>query len=430
MTETAQRARQQDREEQRERTQRGRREEPPAEGTVGIVLAGAGARGAYEAGVMSVLLPELDNRGYRPSVFVGTSAGAINAALFASLAHLDAAEAAERALTMWRSVRRHMVFKPVLPTLPFAAMRYLLRLGNMPVPMTGGLLDTRPLGTALAGMLSWRDLHKNLRTGAVQAVAVAATASHTGRTEIFIESPNIRTPEPDLIRAVDYVDAHLTPEHIMASAAIPVLFPPVRIKTEETDGWYIDGGVRLNAPIEPALELGVERVVVIATDPGRRLEKPLGDHAGMPPTVQDTFAQLLNGALSDSMMEDLNTLRDVNQLVRAGGTGVMSRGSSGRKYRVVDCLFAGPAPGDVDELGQLANTVLSTGMAGLRALQHPELRLLSMLIGPTASRGELMSYLMFEPEFIDEAIELGRRDAMRVLDPAKDKDGDIWSISD
>ncbi|GAA4616708.1 patatin-like phospholipase family protein [Actinoallomurus liliacearum] len=430
MTETAQRARQQEhREEQRERPQqRGRREEP-SDGSVGVVLAGAGARGAYEAGVMSVLLPELDNRGYRPSVFVGTSAGAINAALFASLAHLDAAEAAERALSMWRSVRRGMVFRPILPTLPFAAMRYLLRLGNLPIPMTGGLLDTRPLGTALARMLNWRDLHKNLRTGAVKAVAVTATASHTGRTQIFIESPNVRTPENDLIRAVDYLDAHLMPDHIMASAAIPVLFPPVRIKTEETDGWYIDGGVRLNAPIEPAIDLGVERVVVIATDPGKRLDKPIGDHAGMPPTVQDTFAQLLNGALVDYMLEDLNTLRDINQLVRAGATNVMSR-ATGRKYRVIDCLFAGPAPGDVDELGQLANTVLSTAMAGVRGLQHPELRLLSALIGPTTSRGELMSYLLFEPEFIDQAIELGRRDALRILEPLKEKDGDIWALCD
>ncbi|MFL6056599.1 MAG: patatin-like phospholipase family protein [Actinoallomurus sp.] len=432
MTEATQRSRQQDqreeRQERQERPQRIRREEPD-EGSVGVVLAGAGARGAYEAGVLSVLLPELDNRGYRPSIFVGTSAGAINAALFASLAHLDAHEAAERALSMWRSVRRGMVFKPVLPMLPTAAMRYLLRLGNIPVPMTGGLLDTRPMGKALAEMLNWRDLHKNLRSGAVQAVAVATTVSRTGRTQIFVESPRIRTPENDLVRAVDYVDAHLMPEHIMASAAVPVLFPPVRIKSEETDGWYMDGGVRLNAPIGPAIDLGVERVVVIATDPGKRLDKPLGDHAGMPPTVQDTFAQLLNGALVDYMIEDLNTLREINQLVRAGATDVMNR-ASGRKYRVIDSLFAGPRPGDVDELGQLANTVLTTGMAGLRALQHPELRLLSMLIGPTASRGELMSYLFFEPEFIDEAIELGRRDALRILEPVKDKDGDIWNLCD
>jgi NTE family protein len=131
----------------------------------------------------------------------------------------------------------------------------------------------------------------------------------------------------------------------------------------------------------------------------------------------------------DYMMEDLNTLREVNQLVRAGATGVMDR-ATGRKYRVIDCLFAGPAPGDVDELGQLANTVLTTGMAGLRGLQHPELRLLSLLIGPTMSRGELMSYLFFDPEFIDQAIELGRRDALRILEPVKDKDGDIWSLCD
>jgi NTE family protein len=426
MTEAAQRGRTQaQREEGRERAQRQRREEQH-DGPVGVVLAGGGARGAYEAGVLSVLLPELDKRRQRPSVFVGTSAGAINAVLFAALAHLEAEEASQRALAMWRSVRKSMVFKPVLATVPAAATRYLAGLGNLPVALTGGLLDTRPLLQALKEKLNWSDLHENTSSGKVQAVAVATTVSRTGRTEIFVEgSPRITMLTSDEDRAVDYVGAWLTPEHVQASAAIPVLFPPVRIETNKTNGWYLDGGVRLNAPIMPAIALGVNRVVLIATDPAKRMGSQLDGRAGPPPTIQDTFAQLLNGAMVDYMIEDLRTLDKINTLVRAGATG---KSPGGREYRVVERLFAGPDPGDTDELGQLANNVFTTSFAGVRALQHPDLKLLGFLLGSTVSRGELLSYVLFEPEFIDKAIELGQRDAQRILERVTD--GDIWNLSD
>ncbi|MFI7501062.1 patatin-like phospholipase family protein [Streptomyces sp. NPDC049687] len=395
-------------------------------GAVGVVLAGAGARGAYEAGILSRLLPALEARNERPTVFVGTSAGAINAALFASLAHLPASQAAERALETWLSVGKDDVFRPVFLSVPTAAARHVAGLFNIPAGRTGGVLDTAPLRKTVERRLDWRQLHDNISQRRVRAVALATTACRTGLTEVFIES---RTPlglPRDVDRAVDYVDVPegLAPEHLMASAAIPLLFPPVPLRQRENGvtGWYMDGGVRLNAPIKPLIELGADKVVVVATDPEEYAARPAGREAGPPPLVQDSFAQLMNGALVDRMIEDLRALSKINRLTQADPD---AKSTAGRPYRVIEHLFAGPAPGRVDELGRIADEVLGTDFAGARALGHLDLRLLSMFIGPTVSRGELLSYVLFEREFIEAAIEMGQRDADRVL---RREQGGLWRM--
>ncbi|HEV8165687.1 MAG TPA: patatin-like phospholipase family protein, partial [Actinomycetota bacterium] len=151
------------------------------DGPVGLVLAGGGARGAYEAGVLSVLLPELARQGARPTVFVGTSAGAINATLYASLAHLPADEAAAMALDRWRSVHAQMVFRPAWQTLPPLGLRYAAALVGSPERLTG-LLDTGPLARTLATLLDWEQLGRNLQAGTLDALAVVTTECETGRT--------------------------------------------------------------------------------------------------------------------------------------------------------------------------------------------------------------------------------------------------------
>jgi NTE family protein len=371
--------------------------------------------------VLSVLLPELDHRGQRPTVFIGTSAGAINAVLFARLAHLSAREATEEALKLWRSMDKSMVFNSIVGTAPAAGLRYLAGLFNLPTSLTGGLLDTSPLRNTLESGLDWEKLHDNVHSGRVQ-VALATTAMRTGRTEIFIERAGADKLDADVERAVDYVDAILTPEHVMASAALPMLFPPVRLGTQNDGGWYMDGGVRLSAPLKPAIALGVSRLVVVATDPVKHVERPLASKPGPPPVIQDGFTQLLNGVLVDNMIEDLRALKRINRLVDFAAAGAKS--PTGREYRVIEHLFAGPDPGQVDELGLLANSVLTTRFAGVRALQRLDLGLLSFLLGPSTSRGELLSYLLFEPEFIDEAIRQGQRDGQRILDRVGG--GSIW----
>lgn len=125
---------------------------------VGVVLVGAGARGAYEAGALAELLPVLEAHGRRPKVFVGTSAGAINAVLFASFAHLPAQAAADRVLALWRQVGCQQVIRPVLPSGLAAAARYLAQVAGLSIPLTG-VLDATPLQATLDALVDWRQLH-------------------------------------------------------------------------------------------------------------------------------------------------------------------------------------------------------------------------------------------------------------------------------
>jgi NTE family protein len=384
------------------------------DGPVGLVLAGGGARGAYEAGVLSVLLPELARQGARPTVFVGTSAGAINATLYASLAHLPAEEAAAVALDRWRSVHAQMVFRPAWQTLPPLGVRYAAALAGSPERLTG-LLDTGPLARTLTTLLDWEQLGRNLQAGAVDALAVVTTECETGRTKVFYQGAGqalTGVPDTDDERAMDYLREDLTAEHVRASAAIPIAFPPVRLHGVPGASWHMDGGVRLNAPLKPAIALGARRLVVVATDPP--FHRPSSAAVGRPaPSIQDATGQLLHGAMADRMIEDLIVLAKLNKLLASGGAGARSR--SGRPYQVIPFVFGGPDT--LGTLGATAEEVLGEVLRGAGKLRHLDLALLSGLLGAgPASRGDLLSYLFFEPAFMDAAIRLGRHDGEALLD--------------
>ncbi|POX37754.1 hypothetical protein C3486_26715 [Streptomyces sp. Ru73] len=395
---------------------------PPDGAPVAVVLAGGGARGAYEAGMLAELLPKLAAAGQRPNTFVGTSAGAFNAVLFASFAHLPAEQAADEALGAWRSLTKDQVFTPFLPrAVPVVLRQYLTGLFDPKSPPLSGLLDTRPLRDTLRTKLDWHRLHANMLSGTVQAVAVAATACHSGRTEIFTEGPRATAlPESDADRAVDYTRTVLTEEHVLASAAIPVAFPPVYV--QEAGGWYMDGGVRLNAPIKPAIALGARRVVIIATSPLRYLPRA-HRKAAPPPSVLDVSAQVMSGVLADRMIEDTRTLGKVDELLKSGGKATSP---AGRAYEIVEYLYGSPQRGQSGQLGECAAYVLDTYFRGTQRLTNLDLTVLAFLLGPGHSRGELLSYLLFEPEFLDAAMELGRRDAQLLLDEAGNDATKLW----
>src|SRR5215469_6283717 len=235
---------------------------------VAVVAAGAGARGAYEAGALSIILPVLEDIGQRPSMFVGTSAGAINAALFASLAHLPARQAAAQALDLWGNTRQSEVFAPAVPSVLAAVPQYGARLFGLGQGMTS-LLNTKPLLKLLTQKLDWDQLHQNVETGKVEALAIVTTATSTGRTSVFVEQSQSvpRLPGSDDSRAIDYYKRAISADVVRASAAIPAVFPPVLLGDHNNGDWYVDGGVRLNAPLKPAISLGASRLVVVATDP-------------------------------------------------------------------------------------------------------------------------------------------------------------------
>jgi NTE family protein len=392
--------------------------EPQERRRVGIVLAGGGARGAYETGVLSVLLPELDRRGVRPTVFLGTSIGSVNACLFASLAHLQPEAAVAQALAVWRQLNRPAVFRNLLLTAPATFGSYFAEFAGLPRPRLTNLFDTAPLQQT-GRLLNFHQLHSNINQGAVSAVAVVATTAYSGRSVVFVQAgSDIEIPDSDPVRALDYVPADLDLPHVLASSAIPVAFPAVEVtQPPNAAGWYTDGGVRLNTPIAPALALGVSHLIVIATHPA---VAPVGlppdpDHPQPQPEVDDLAVQLLDAALADPLVEDVHRLGAENELVRTGG----QRAEGHREARIVPYLFVGPpAREDIGNLAALVYQDRYGGLAGtLRALRSPDFPLLRRLVGGGEGPrgGDLLSYFFFDREFIDRSIQLGQQHALETL---------------
>ena len=245
---------------------------------VAIVLPGGGARGAYEVGALSVLLPLLEARGERPVILCGTSVGAINATALGAVADRPADEAVEVLLAQWRGMRKGDVIKPLVgPGLGWTALRMLGEALEVPGVRLAGLLDPAPLRRSLDRWVDWDALHRNVRTGVIESACVVATSLARSGPVAFVDSVR-RVPASRPADPLQYVPAVLDGEHVRASAAIPVLFPPVEIEhPAPMAGHYVDGGTRLNAPVAPALALGADRVVVIGFQPFRaRLDPGVG----------------------------------------------------------------------------------------------------------------------------------------------------------
>jgi NTE family protein len=239
---------------------------PPA--TVAAVLPGGGARGAYEAGALSVLLPALEARGERVSIWCGTSVGAINATAMASLAHLPVAEQTRIGVKLWRELRKSDVVAPIVGS---GGLRTVVRVVGHGLGVPGlrfaSLLDPSPLAGSLDRWIDWSRLAENVKNGQLDSVCVVATSLATGEPVAFVAGGSEQLQDrPD--GTIRYVRASLQGEHVRASAAIPMLFPTVEITSPRSArGHYADGGTRLNSPIKPALHLGADRVILIGLEP-------------------------------------------------------------------------------------------------------------------------------------------------------------------
>jgi NTE family protein len=381
---------------------------------VGLVLAGGGARGAYEAGVLSVLLPALEREGRLPTVIVGTSVGAVNAAYLAAALHLGADAATAGMVERWRSVRMSHVLRPLLAGQAVrTALAYAGELAGVPRVTLRALLDPAPLAETLGRWIDWRALHRNVRAGRLKALAVVATAAQRERSVVFVEG--LRQDELFESYGVEYVSCRIDAQHVQASAAIPALFPAVRVdRPARRRGWYYDGGTRLNTPIKPALDMGVDRVAVVTTNsPNRRG----GAEAEEKPDFAHGTVELVQATLVDPLIEDIRHLGKVNLLVRDGQPDSFTRWRERRgkaPYRVIPHLVV--APEGPRELGRAALEVMRRRYSGLRRLRSPDLSLMGRAVGGRSEpQGELLSYLFFEADFTERLIALGRRDAERAL---------------
>ena len=390
-----------------------------------IVFSGGGARGAYEAGVLRFIIEELPARlghAVKADILSGSSVGAIHACYLAATAH-QGPNRAIRLVDFWRSMK-------IQEVLPFSARdliglpRRLFGLRRVAEAMRGGrvpdrlygLLDTRLLESLVVRSIPWRWIHRNVASGEVSAVCVAATEIATGRVIVFLETRDPELPGWTRDPMVVPRPTRLRPTHALASAAIPLLFPVVRIAS----GYYADGGLRLNTPLSPALRLGADRALVIALrpTPNPHAEAALADHR-----VEEyaspafLFGKVLNALLLDHLDTDLARMRDLNELIREGrrafGDDFLERLNEtavrerGQPFRAIDQLVIRPSA----DLGMLAAQVLQNLPGAVSRSPFFKLAMRNLTPGRRSAEADLLSYLLFDGEFLDPLAELGYRDA-------------------
>ncbi|HYV67633.1 MAG TPA: patatin-like phospholipase family protein, partial [Myxococcales bacterium] len=351
-----------------------------------------------------------------PQIFCGTSVGAINAcalAARASLPDLGVRLLCER----WESLELEDVFQLGWGDLA-AIARWLM--GKVVPDGVSSLLDARPLATLVREFIPWRDLHRNVAEGGVRAVTLSATDVETGHTVIFVESA-VDHALYSTDAAVEYVCARLKPQHALASAAIPIIFPTVRVGGR----LFVDGSVRQNTPISPAIRMGCERVLVIGlrADP-RLLQARASRRQGVHQQESLSsplylFGKLLDALLLDRVENDLANLRRVNAALHAL-TPVLLQDqevalallAAGGALRPVRDLFIRPS----QDLGKLAADVLSRPAVKAR-LSGPAgylMRRVGENAVETQDPSDLLSYLLFDGEYAKELVSLGERDAHEV----------------
>jgi NTE family protein len=400
------------------------------------VLAGGGARGAYEIGALSALLPMLEERGERPEVIVGTSVGAINTAYLAATAGDELDDAMAQGERLWSGIDFDDVLRPLLSGAELrTALGSVGQFLGIPGARLWSLLDPTPLSRTLRERVALRRIHGNIADRTLTAAAVVATSARASSSVVFHDGGG--RPRRDAGRAIEYVSTRLGLDHVRASAAIPGVFPAVRVAHPHTAaGWYYDGGTRLNTPIKPALALGGRRVIVIALNSLRSAAV-----RGRPEAL-DGASQLAQALLVDPLVHDVQTLATINEILAtrasgAGGTdddnvearaaparapaGTRARGSSSGKHKPVPYILI--APREPNEIGAIAQRVFNERFSSFRhAASAPSVALLGRAFeaGSSAARGELFSYVFFSREFAKALMAQGAKDAKRWLARAHD----------
>ncbi len=352
-----------------------------------LILSGGGARGAYQVGVLKGLAEILPEKKESPfQILSGVSAGAINCAKLASeIEHFS--NAVEKCVYLWSQISSDKVFKT-----DFLSLNKF-SLGLFGEKKLNSVLETGPLRELIIENCDFSKIKKNLDQEIIESVIITANNYEHSSAISFVQ-----TREKSPIWKESRRQAKLTEinaDHILASSAIPMLFPPIKIG----DHYFGDGCVRNNTPCSPAIRMGAEKLFVIG------VRQQLGAESGATKYDQDKekspsmiriLNTLLNAVLLDSVEQDVMRIQRINQLTQF----VDSKKKMASGLKEIPALCISPS----QDIGEIA-----------RAHAHRLPRLLRMTIsafGSLDDASEILSYLLFEPHFCRELIDMGYQDAM------------------
>ncbi|MDX2091537.1 MAG: patatin-like phospholipase family protein [Kofleriaceae bacterium] len=390
--------------------------------STGLVLAGAAALGAYEAGVLRYLVekvaPELGKKRLF-DVVSGTSAGALNAMAFAAFAD-HPGNGVARTCAAWQAMRLGQVLKPSAIELLLSLIEATPVSARLPRAVLarrahGGLLDPRPIMDVLATALPVERIEGHLARGLLHGVAISATHVATGHAAVFYQTHRPTLPwrtEPTAM----VVPTRIQLAHAMASAAIPLLLPPVKIAAD----LYCDGGLRQMVPLSPSIHLGANRLLVInPLAPFGSIGQQQRTHAPVSSSPLYLGGKALNALFVDRTEVDLARLEQLSAVLRAGrrcfGAGFdaalnaeLARAGAA-PLREVTALRIGPSV----DLSRLASEYIASSEFARR-----ERGLVARMIRWVAEAGaektgDLLSYILFDGGFASALIAQGMADASR-----------------
>ncbi len=365
--------------------------------TTALILSGGGARAAYQVGVLKAVgeiveIPRLNPFG----VLCGSSAGAINASLLGCESD-HFANSVRQLEALWLGLSSRAVHEVGMGAILSSLGRaiYSMMRGGDAMGEAMALLDNAPLRKLLAREVDFNRLQDRLVAGDLDSLVISVLSYRAGKSVSFFSSKR-DIGGWDRHRRVG-VPTPLALDHLMASAAIPGIYPPVQIGNQ----YYGDGAIRMSAPLSPALHLGARRLFVIGVSHNPSESggpEEISTVIDRPPSLAHMASHFLNGPFIDALEEDLESLLRINEIAEQLDEG--ERKSLG--LSVVDVMCIAPS--------RRFDEIAASHVRSLPA----SMRFLMKTLGGTRAGGgaSLASYLMFESPFISELIDCGYQDAM------------------
>ena len=361
----------------------------------GLVLPGGGARGAFQVGVLKAIAEILPRGVPNPfPVISGTSAGAVNSVVLATRAHNLRTAIAELE-RVWAHFRCHHVYKTDHFTMLRSSLHWMasLVLGGWLVGMPRSLLDNAPLRQLLQRNVHFPRLRDAIEAGHLEALAITAAGYASARSTTFFEaSPG--TSGWERTRRIG-VNTELGLDHLMASIAVPYVFPPTLVGDE----FFGDGAMRQATPLSPAVHLGADRILVIGIRDETGGREPPSKHA--PPSFAQIAGYMLDTLFMDGLYSDLERITRINDMLDAFPGESVRIGDA--KMRPIDTMLIVPSK----DLRMIAEKHRAELPFAIRAL-------LRSVGGRSPGENKLLSFLLFEKAYTRELIKLGYEDAMNV----------------